>query len=765
MAWQHCAPSKVQNDKGLNIKQSIISMFKILYIHTLPHPSFTADETEEPRRKEARYQSIMRILKDRQEYRFLDNTLSSTFYNAQTPLVSVSAIVGENGQGKSSLIELMLRLINNMAYALRPAYAQANRSHPRFIRGVYAEFSFELNGNVYIIRNEDLNICCRVNDEKIWQYDYTQRNDESHGLTNIKTALPATEQDVHRWLSDLFYTIVVNYSSYSYNTNDYFPEHIEDEELDKDETRDSVTEEERCWLCGIFHKNDGYQMPIVLNPFRANGQIDYNNEIDLLQTRIYLLAISNNSPLASIYKDKKPKSFVFDILTDFSPTGTHLFTSIKTRLEMYYLHYISDWRHADEHAMDILGKRIVEVWSKCVGLNLNKCCKSKDEGSIRRTLNYIVYKTIKISLTYAKYKRYQEDVKNVEEELNGESGIEAYIKQLYLDNTHITLKIKRAIAWLIFAHYSTTMTKDKQGERWVTDSEIPIFLFAKRVEDRLKNKSRYINGANKNVMAKRYPDLPLHEWTVEELLPAPSFRSDLRFSLLDEKGDNTGKVVSMRSFSSGEKHIAGSLFTALYHIYNLYTLWGESENKKQGIKYRFINLVFDEIELYFHPKYQTAFLKKLLDGINAMNVGDKIKGINIIISTHSPFVLSDIPNQNILCLESGVPKPWSSSCNTFCANVYDILNSGFFMEKFVGDFAESKYHELIDRIEKYGDVPMTKKELADIKGEINLIGDDYLRDCLREALYAKAGENIRLLEEKNRLEERLAAIDKQLNLS
>ena len=81
---------------------------------------------------------------------------------------------------------------------------------------------------------------------------------------------------------------------------------------------------------------------------------------------------------------------------------------------MYYLHYISDWKHADKNAMDILGKRIVEVWSKCIGLDLNKCCKSKDEGSIRRTLNYIVYKTIKISLTYAKYKRYQEDVKKLQ---------------------------------------------------------------------------------------------------------------------------------------------------------------------------------------------------------------------------------------------------------------------------------------------------------------------------------------------------------------
>lgn len=741
-------------------------MFRILYINTLQQPDFKEDEVEGIRRKEARYQSVMRILKPAQKYVFLDQSLPESFYNTTSPLISVSAIVGENGQGKSSLMELMLRIVNNTAYALRPAFARVNVSHPRYVRGIFAEMGIECGHHECIIRVQDNVVEFYQNGEGIWKYDYSLRKTDCQGLEflNVNSAdarnnIPIVSK-ANQWLSELFYTIVVNYSAYSYNTSDYLPENVENADLDDDEHAASITEEERCWLCGIFHKNDGYQMPIVLNPFRSEGQINNNNEIDLLQTRIFLLAMAKNSPLSTIYKDKIPKSFVFDIVTDYSPTGSHLYTSANVRYQMYYLHYIDDYRIVDGEKMDRLGTRIISIWSKCVGVDLVTGCRSVDEGSKRRTLNYIVYKTIKIALTYRKYKYYQEALKATDVELTGDTEIENYIRLLYTDNTHITQKLMRAIAWLVFAHYSTTMTKERKCEGGVTDSEVPIRKFAKRVDLRLKHSGIYTKEDHGNHLVDRYPDLPLHHWTQEDLLPAPSFRADLRFCLLDEDGKPTGKSVTLRSFSSGEKHIAGSLFTALYHIHNLYSLW--SDTNTESIKYHYVNLVFDEIELYFHPKYQTMFLKMLIDSINAMNIGDKIKGVNIIISTHSPFVLSDIPVQNILCLQSGVPKSWDGSINPFCANVYDILCSGFFMDKFVGDFAESKYHDLIDRVAECATGNVTMSDIHQIESEISLIGDEYLRECLWRSFRAVTGDYQSLKEEQERLSRRLNEINNQL---
>ena len=39
-----------------------------------------------------------------------------------------------------------------------------------------------------------------------------------------------------------------------------------------------ILDVERCWLTGIFHKNDGYLTPVVLNPFRREGRLDIRKE-------------------------------------------------------------------------------------------------------------------------------------------------------------------------------------------------------------------------------------------------------------------------------------------------------------------------------------------------------------------------------------------------------------------------------------------------------------------------------------------------------
>ena len=81
-----------------------------------------------------------------------------------------------------------------------------------------------------------------------------------------------------------------------------------------------------------------------------------------------------------------------------------------------------------------------------------------DEKDWKAALNYVVYKTIKISRNYGKFSHFQDgivdiDKKDVKERLL----IEEYIKLLHDDNTHITLKLIRAIAFIKFGHYGSRM--------------------------------------------------------------------------------------------------------------------------------------------------------------------------------------------------------------------------------------------------------------------------------------------------------------------
>lgn len=74
--------------------------------------------------------------------------------------------------------------------------------------------------------------------------------------------------------------MVCNYSLYGFNYRDFFSEATPAARLqalhikasDENPTEDSL------WLKGIFHKNDGYQTPIVLHPMRDDGKLNVANE-------------------------------------------------------------------------------------------------------------------------------------------------------------------------------------------------------------------------------------------------------------------------------------------------------------------------------------------------------------------------------------------------------------------------------------------------------------------------------------------------------
>ena len=84
------------------------------------------------------------------------------------------------------------------------------------------------------------------------------------------------------------------------------------------------------------------------------------------------------------------------------------------------------------------------------------------------------------------------------------------------------------------------------------------------------------------------------------------------------------------------------------------------------------------------------FLWNLIEMIKQLGI-NRGNHVNIIMSSHSPFLLSDMPSSHVLLLKDG--RVWTDArfSNTFGANISTLLNEDFFLEKgFIGGFAQQK---------------------------------------------------------------------------
>jgi predicted ATPase len=200
--------------------------------------------------------------------------------------------------------------------------------------------------------------------------------------------------------------------------------------------------------------------------------------------------------------------------------------------------------------------------------------------------------------------------------------------------------------------------------------------------------------------------------------------------------------------------------TYLFQFANFYN----AMKKDNNIHNNCIILV-DEGECTLHPNWQKKYINYLS---NFLKDNFQKKNIHLILSSHSPFILSDIPKENVIFLEKYDEKNKKELENkypklkkdglkngncinvtehielkTFGANIHTLLSDGFFMrDGLMGEFAKGKINEIKDFYEKVKKSKNPKKahlkkyndKKKDFENIQKIIGEPFLQTIIKNYL-------------------------------
>lgn len=164
-------------------------------------------------------------------------------------------------------------------------------------------------------------------------------------------------------------------------------------------------------------------------------------------------------------------------------------------------------------------------------------------------------------------------------------------------------------------------------------------------------------------------------------------------------------------------------------LLNQYT---EIYNGLQANSREFLMLLIDEGDLYLHPEWQREYLSSIIEFLS-FSVRKGVK-IQLIFTSHSPFILSDLTKHQVLFFNHnndeyrmGISINQKDQIETFGANIYDLFKDSFFMEKgFIGEFAKQKIDKVFDDLNGHKK-EITKKRKAEIKQIISVIGEPLIK--------------------------------------
>lgn len=552
--------------------------------------------------------------------------------------VNISAIVGENGSGKSSLVELFYVSCYNISVINQVLFDEEEErllSAKDIVPDIKVEIFYQVDEDVFLLSLVQSKI----------------------KLFNLENGIFIESKKQTLDLNDFFYTISINYSLHSLN---------------------SIVLGD--WVKRIFHKNDGYQTPIVLNPYREAGNIEINNEEYLVKSRLISNILGKNTfrlKSEDSLKNVIDKKIAYRLLVELNK---------------------EKFKHDDKSKPVFeLTEQLGELILPLVYKYFLKDSKFVPEDTLlnRYAKEYVLYKLKSIASKYQPYKRlfrfFYEDAKKADD----------FLLMLAQDNSHVTFKLIQAINFLNNQLYFNRKEK--------FDLTISYLSNQLDKESKLKNKE------------------------LIDILPPAFFNIDIEFKDAD----------TFSLLSSGEKQRVYSIATLIYRLNNL----SSTNSKFLNYKYKRVNVIFDELELYFHPELQRNLINDIIQSIKRIDLKE-IYAINILLITHSPFILSDIPDSNILFLtEKGIPEVNRDYIKTYGGNIHELLAHSFFLNNgFIGEFAKNRIQSIIDALDIEQRNSKRKDDSEAILKEIQIIGEPFLREKLLEMFYAKFEKQKRIAE-------------------
>ena len=668
---------------------------------------------------EGTHQRIRKNLKVNYEYRFAE-TLEPGFFARN---ISVHAIVGKNGSGKSTLLEILFRLVNNLSFALMSEIPRDAADNLCYVFGLYAEMGWHEDGIHGVLR-------CEGN---MVHFEYGNFNRDLEVMEQAGMRFFSGDHDFQHYYQTVkdvadrfFYTLVMNYSMQSYVAQDY----VGEEAKSRNSNRHKTWSVKDVWINALFHKNDGYMCPININPYRNNGIIDMNKEMQLTRGRI--------AALLQYFKFRGEHLIdgyqLWDVMYTYNPYIINGYFDSDKLLERYNVTFPPEdvqeeenrWKNKDADGQKL--NYIKSLFVKALevdGTNVAKATldvfdidMSRREESYLVGLIYLICKVMNIGQTYPTYILFTKGKVNYEPmdmlEVYGKQEQASVVAELAgkirEEDSHVTLKVHRT---LTFLHNYGKIRRSTQYGLEGFDEDLGV------------TSSEYLNAFDdrKSEEKTQTPVGALLSLKELELCVPPSIYEQhvyLQKELPD--GGLEDQKIEVSQMSSGERQFIFSVSSIIYHMTNLLSV---QDNLP---KYHCFNLVIDEVEICFHPEYQRTYLSKLLRLLERLEFNNGERKINILITTHSPFLLSDIPADHVLYMTKDEDLPDN---RTFGANIYDLLNQQFFMNNTIGEFAAQKINdvETLYCMKKHSSQRerQFREKYDSYVGLYKLIGDDYLR--------------------------------------